>query len=187
MVDRRLIERYMGGCVLGDNFSWASTFFGRVSPPPPDPEVVGERWRDMWLERLEATPLLLETWLAHQRRDAYWKHGSVCEDYGAIECPVFAIGGWNDGYQNAIPRLLEGLHVPRIGVIGAWSHTYGFRGGPGPTVGVIQEFLRWWDHWLKGVDTGHHGRAHAARLLEGLRHLDRTRKNQGRNRSILDR
>jgi len=145
---------YMGGCVLGDNFSWASTFFGRVSPPPPDPEVVGERWREMWLERLEATPLLLETWLSHQRRDAYWKHGSVREDYAAIGCPVFAIGGWNDGYQNAIPRLLAGLQVPRIGVVGAWSHTFGFRGGPGPLVGVIQEFLRWWDHWLKDEDTG---------------------------------
>lgn len=145
---------YMGGCVLGDNFSWASTFFGRVSPPPPDPEVVGERWRDMWLARLEAAPLLLERWLSHQRRDAYWKHGSVREDYGAIACPVFAVGGWNDGYQNAIPRLLEGLRVPRIGVIGAWSHTYGFSGGPGPTVGVLQEFVRWWDHWLKDRDTG---------------------------------
>jgi|SRR5579871_3042931 len=145
---------YMGGCLLGDNFSWASTFFARVSSPPPDPRVVGDRWREVWLDRLEATPLLLETWLTHQRRDAYWKHGSVCEDYGAIRCPVFAIGGWNDGYQNAIPRLLAGLNVPRIGVIGAWSHTYGFEGGPGPTVGVLQEFLRWWDHWLKDKETG---------------------------------
>src|ERR1700687_3249812 len=116
---------YMGGCILGDNFSWASTFFGQVSPPPPDPEVVGERWRDMWLERLEGTPLLLGRWLSHQRRDAYCKHGSVCENYGDIQCPVFVIGGWNDGYQNAIPRLLEGLKVPRVGVVGAWSHTYG--------------------------------------------------------------
>src|SRR5579862_9026190 len=34
---------YMGGCLLGDNFSWASTFFARVSSPPPDPRVVGDR------------------------------------------------------------------------------------------------------------------------------------------------
>ncbi|ESX08325.1 hypothetical protein X768_22940 [Mesorhizobium sp. LSJC265A00] len=146
---------YMGGCVLGDNFSWSSTLFGRVSPPPPDPEVVGDGWREMWMKRLEATPMLLETWLSHQRRDAYWKHGSVCGDYGAIQCPVFAIGGWNDGYQNAIPRLLAGLKVPRLGLIGAWSHFYGFEdGGPGPMVGILQEFLRWWDHWLKDRETG---------------------------------
>ena len=25
---------------------------------------------------------------------------------------------------------------------------------PGPQIGFLQEMLRWWDHWLKGVDTG---------------------------------
>ena len=145
---------YMGGCVLGDNFSWATTFFSRVSPRAPDPDIVGERWKKMWLERLENTPLLLERWLQHQRRDDYWKHGSVCESYSDITCPVFAIGGWNDGYQNAIPRLLEHLSCPRIGVIGAWSHCYGFDGGPGPAIGALQEFLRWWDYWLKDIETG---------------------------------
>jgi hypothetical protein len=25
---------------------------------------------------------------------------------------------------------------------------------PGPAIGFLQEALRWWDHWLKGVDTG---------------------------------
>ena len=51
------------------------------------PAAVGERWREMWLERLEATSRWSDTWLAHQRRDDYWKHGSVCEDYAAIEVP----------------------------------------------------------------------------------------------------
>ena len=25
---------------------------------------------------------------------------------------------------------------------------------PGPAIGFLQEALRWWDHWLKGIDTG---------------------------------
>jgi uncharacterized protein len=25
---------------------------------------------------------------------------------------------------------------------------------PGPTIGFLQETVRWWDHWLKGRDTG---------------------------------
>ncbi|MFZ0720729.1 MAG: CocE/NonD family hydrolase, partial [Xanthobacteraceae bacterium] len=25
---------------------------------------------------------------------------------------------------------------------------------PGPQIGFLQEILRWWDHWLKGIDTG---------------------------------
>jgi predicted acyl esterase len=55
---------------------------------PPDPALVGDSWRAMWLERLQNIPLFQENWLRHQRRDAYWKHGSVCEDYAAIQCPV---------------------------------------------------------------------------------------------------
>jgi predicted acyl esterase len=106
------------------------------------------------LERLEKTPSYIEPWLYHQRRDAYWKHGSVCEDFSAITIPVFAVGGWADGYTNAIPRLLAGLSGSRKGLIGPWAHNYPEVGSPGPAIGFLQESLRWWDHWLKGIDTG---------------------------------
>jgi putative CocE/NonD family hydrolase len=108
----------------------------------------------MWLERLANVPLFFELWLQHQRRDAYWMHGSVCEDYQAIQCPVYAVGGWTDAYKNAIPRLLERLTVPRKGLIGPWAHGYPHFALPGPQIGFLQEMLRWWDYWLKGIDTG---------------------------------
>jgi uncharacterized protein len=145
---------YIGGSVLAAKMlPWASTMLG-LNALPPDPEVVGERWRAMWLERLERTPPFVETWLAHQRRDAYWRHGSVCEDFSAITCPVYAVGGWADPYSNAIPRLLAGLACPRKGLIGPWAHQYPQSGVPGPAIGFLQECLRWWDYWLKDVDTG---------------------------------
>jgi len=144
---------HMGGCLLGDNLSWASVMFA-FNSLPPDPETVGERWRAMWLERLEGSGLWLETWLQHQRRDEYWQHGSVCEDYGAIRCPVYAVSGWADGYSNAVFRLLAGLEVPRKGLIGPWAHKYPHIGMPGPAIGFLQECLRWWDRWLKGIETG---------------------------------
>ncbi len=144
---------YMGGAKLDAGFGWASFIFSDICHPP-DPALVGERWKAMWLERLDALPLFLERWLTHQRRDAYWRHGSVCEDFSAIQCPVYAIGGWTDGYTNAIPRLLEHLSVPRKGLIGPWAHAYPHFALPGPQVGYLQETLRWWDFWLKGLDTG---------------------------------
>ncbi len=142
---------YMGGCLLGDNLSWASTMFAYNSLPP-DPKCVGERWRDMWFERLSGSGLWLDTWLRHQHRDEYWKHGSVCEDFSAIRCPVMAVSGWADGYSNAVFRLLEGLTVPRLGLVGPWSHRYPHLGVPGPAIGFLQEALRWWDRWLRGED-----------------------------------
>jgi putative CocE/NonD family hydrolase len=144
---------HMGGCLLGDNLSWASTMFA-FNSLPPDPQMVGERWRAMWLERLEGSGLWLEKWLRHQRRDAYWRHGSVCEDWDAIQCPVMAVSGWADGYTNSVFRLLAGLKVPRLGLVGPWSHKYPHQGVPGPAIGFLQECLRWWDQWLKGEQTG---------------------------------
>ena len=121
---------------------------------PPDPAIVGDRWRDMWRERLEGSGLWIETWLRHQRRDEYGKPASVSENYSDIQCPVFAVGGWADGYTNAVFRLMEHLEVPRKGLIGPWGHKYPHLGVPGPAIGFLQEVVRWWDHWLKGIDTG---------------------------------
>ena len=145
---------YIGGCVLAhDMLVWSSRMLA-INALPPDPRIVGERWREMWLDRLAHTPPYIETWLAHQRRDDYWRHGSVCEDYAAIACAVYAIGGWMDGYVNAVPRLLAGLPGPRKGLIGPWAHTWPEHGAPAPAIGFLQEALRWWDYWLKGIDTG---------------------------------
>ena len=144
---------YMGGCLLGDNLSWASVMFAK-NACPPDPELVGDRWRSMWKQRLEANRPWLLDWLSHQHRDAYWRHGSVCEEYGDIACPVMAVSGWADGYSNAVFRLMERLRVPRLGLIGAWSHRYPHEGTPGPAIGFLQEAVRWWDRWLRDAENG---------------------------------
>ena len=144
---------YMGGCLLGDNLSWASTMFDQ-NTHPPDPALVGEKWHDMWMERLEKSGLWIETWMRHPHRDAYWQHGSVCQDYAAIVCPVMAVSGWADGYSNAVFRLMEHLSVPRKGLLGPWSHKYPHLGVPGPAIGFLQEVRAWWDRWLKGIENG---------------------------------
>jgi uncharacterized protein len=144
---------YAGGCLLNDNVDWGTTFFSLL-PRSPDPALVGDRWREIWLRRLEATVEPIGLWMRHQRRDAFWKHGSVCEDYGRIQCAVLAVGGWLDGYSNAIPRMLEHLRSPRRGIIGPWAHMYPHMAVPGPGIGFLQLAVRWWRHWLKGEDTG---------------------------------
>ena len=144
---------YKGGCLLGENLGWSATMFG-YSSRPPDPALVGDRWRAMWLQRLETEPLLAIPWLEHPHRDAYWKHGSVCEDIGAIDAAVLAVGGWNDAYTNAVPRLVASVQSPVKGIIGPWAHKYPHFAVPEPRIGFLQEALRWWDQWLKGIDTG---------------------------------
>ncbi len=145
---------YMGGCLLNDTMDWGSAFvtYGAL---PPDPEMVGERkWRAMWRARLEGLELYPALWMKHQRRDAFWKHGSVIENLDAIECPVLAVSGWVDGYTSAVYELVENLRAPCKGILGPWGHKYPHLGVPGPAIGFLQECNRWWDQWLKGIDTG---------------------------------
>ncbi|MER9107743.1 CocE/NonD family hydrolase [Mesorhizobium sp. M0518] len=145
---------YKGGCLLIENFGWASTMLS-YSSRPPDPLLAGDnRWRDLWLTRLENQSFLAPLWLKHQHRDAYWKRGSICEDFSAVKAAVLSIGGWHDGYRNTVSHLASNIEAPVKGIIGPWIHKYPHYAGPKPAIGFLQEALRWWDRWLKSVETG---------------------------------
>lgn len=146
---------YKGGCLLNENMGWGATMLS-YSSRPPDPALVGEKWRDMWLDRLENEPYLPALWLRHQHRDAYWKRGSVCEDFSRIKAATLAVGGWGDAYKNAVSRLVEGIkpYAPVKGIVGPWIHKYPHFAVPKPAIGFLQEALRWWDRWLKDEKTG---------------------------------
>jgi predicted acyl esterase len=153
-VDRYLGDvHYTGGCLNEENLEWGAYFF-TMNGFPPDPRIVGaDRWRHLWRDRIDHAGFAPADWLEHQRRDAFWKQGSVAEDYDAIEVPVLAVSGWADGYTDAVFDLVEHVEVCR-GIVGPWGHKYPNDGVPGPAIGFLQEATRWWDQWLRGVDTG---------------------------------
>ncbi|MCX7564765.1 CocE/NonD family hydrolase [Sulfitobacter sp. F26169L] len=158
---------YKGGCLLNENLGWGATMWS-YSSRAPDP-ALRENWREMWLDRLENEPFLPSVWLRHQRRDAYWQHGSVSEDYSKLKAKVLAVGGWGDSYKNAVPQLVEALDDAK-GIVGPWVHKYPHFAAPEPRIGFLQEALRWWDHWLKGVDTGvQDDPDYRAYLMDGVR------------------
>ncbi|PAQ08910.1 CocE/NonD family hydrolase [Mesorhizobium temperatum] len=148
---------YTGGMIMEDAFgiAWGLRYPASCASPP-DPAIVGDRWRDMWMERLNNLDFYTANWLTHQHRDAFWKQGSISEDYGSIQCPVYAVTGWYDAYRRTVPRMLANLKCPRKGLVGPWGHQYPNDGGPGPGPAIdwLAESLRWWDHWLKDIDTG---------------------------------
>ena len=145
---------YMGGCLLGSEMlQWSSTFLA-YNGRPPDPAVLGERWRQVWLERLEETEPWGQRWLEHPLRDDYWKQGSACESLSSMISPIFMVGGWADPYSDSVLRFVEAYRGPCLGLIGPWAHQYPHDALPGPSIGFLQECLRWWNHWLKGVNTG---------------------------------
>ena len=142
---------YKGGCLLNDNFWWGNIMLAYQSRAI-DSDIKPETWKEETLKRLDEMPLWPQLWMEHPTRDDYWKHGSVCEDYSAINVPVFAIDGWADAYTNTVLTLMEGLSVPRTAWIGPWAHVFAHDGYPGPAVNFLGEAVKWWDKWLRGID-----------------------------------
>lgn len=144
---------YYMGCMVGQTLGWAAIMFG-FNTRPPDPDLVGEGWKSLWLDRLENAPHYLERWFEHQHNDEYWQNNSADQDFEAIDIPVYAISGHVDCWPNTVSRLLQNLSSPVRGLQGAWCHRYPHMGIPGPTVDFLSDALRWFDHWMKGKNNG---------------------------------
>ena len=144
---------YIGGALGLTDLQWGLSFKS-VMALPPDPAIVGDRWRQMWQQRLDATPNILETWLSHEKNDSYWQRGSVSGDYARIKCPIYIVDGWVDTYVNSVTRVLAHVKSPRKALIGPWSHNTPQSVSPGPGLDWAYEEVRWWKQWLAGEPTG---------------------------------
>ena len=138
---------YFPGCLYDQAIGWAAVLFG-FSTRPPNPDIVGNRWRELWLQRLQETPFYLEQWLQAKSVD------SARAVAAAIEIPVYSVGGFADSWPNTPTRLLAQSSAPRKALIGPWAHGFPHFVAPGPRIGFLQEAVRWFDHWLKDNDTG---------------------------------
>lgn len=146
---------YPGGCLSGI-FMFCNYGPGMLALTfsPPDLDVVGERWIEMWRQRLENNSPWLLNWMKNQTDSQYWKEKSLNPDFGRVRCPTFLIGGWFDAYPASALRVFSKLKVPKKVLIGPWTHMRMDEALPGPQVDYVSQCLRWFDHWLRGMDTG---------------------------------
>ncbi len=120
-----------------------------ILPAPPDYVIDEAYFRD----RFDTEPWLLK-YKRQQRDGPFWNRASLDSDYSSINIPTFVIGGWYDGYRDSVPRMLEKLDAPVKGMVGPWAHTWPNLPYPEPGIEWRHEAVRWFDHWLKGEDTG---------------------------------
>jgi len=101
--------------------------------------------------RMDAAPWSLD-YFRHQRDGAFWRAPlGRLED---IHIPCFLIGGFQDGYRDSIPRMLERVPAPVHAWLGPWNHDHPDTSIYGPRLEWRAEAVRWFEHWLKGVDNG---------------------------------
>ena len=144
---------YMGGAMMHDNHEWASYMWAWLSQPP-DPAVVGRRWKRQWGQRIGKADFWFKHWVSHATRDSYWQRASVRDHYDRVKVPVYILSGWEDGYKNPVDQVFRGLSAlgkPAVGMLGPWGHSYPFNGVPGPIINWLPYIVEhWWDKWLKG-------------------------------------
>ena len=78
---------YFGGCVLATDMLHWSTCMAAYVRPAARPGRGRRGLARPWRERLDAMEPWVATWLAHQRRDEYWRQGSACEHHAEIDMP----------------------------------------------------------------------------------------------------
>lgn len=120
-----------------------------ILPGAPD-FVIDENY---FKNRFETTPWLLQ-YKRQQRDGPFWDRASLNTDYSKINIPVFVIGGWYDGYRDAVFRMAQNLKSPVKALIGPWNHTFPNWAEPPPAIEWRSDAVRWFDQWLKGKDTG---------------------------------
>jgi uncharacterized protein len=138
---------FPGGAMVMINNQWAlGMLVDNATPGAPDYDVNSKASLDRW-----NTPPWLQIYLRHQVDGPYWQHGSLWPDYTRLTTPTFMAGGYLDKYQNFVPRIMKNSPAVTKGVLGPWHHAMTW---PGPVIDWNALMVRWFDHWLKGHDTG---------------------------------
>ncbi len=104
-------------------------------------------------DRFDVPPWKIEQ-LRHQQDGPFWRRPSILGKYERFRIPALLIAGWYDGYRDSVPRMLEHVRSPVKAIVGPWAHAWPHSAVPGPAIEWRREAVRWWDHWLKGIDTG---------------------------------
>lgn len=105
------------------------------------------------------------SWIEHPTQDAYWEPAAFLDKLEHVNLPVFHQSGWYDG--DGIGTKLNYLRMASHGhahqklTLGPWGHTdtatrtAGDRDfGESAIIDLQRDYLRWFDHWLKGIDNG---------------------------------
>ncbi len=106
----------------------------------------------------------------HTAYDDYWRESDPATRYEDVEVPVSHVGGWYDKFIGATLQSFTGIRARARSakarqwqklIIGPWTHggaapeTDTVKFGPAATQGDGRASrLRWFDYWLKGIDTG---------------------------------
>ncbi len=127
-----------------------------------------------WGERLKSGAPYLAEYLQHGTFDSYWAQTDLRPKFGEVDAPMFHVGSWYDVFQYDTLTMFSGLRAKARTeqarcaqhlLMGPWAHLLPYSIPNSKGTGEI-DFgaeaaielhtlqLRWFDHFLKGIDNG---------------------------------
>lgn len=153
----------------------------RVLAPAPTPwaaPLSPEAYRRLplmtWATLLEPVARYLTAYLQHPEDGPAWWALNVARRHGDIDVPMYHVTSWYDIFlHGGIANFCglraharsEGARAAQKLLVGPWAHLFPYTSptstgtgdvdfGPAALVDLHEIQLRWFDHWLKGRDTG---------------------------------
>jgi predicted acyl esterase len=120
---------------------------------PPDPDLLGPRWAEVWQQRLDGSAPWSLAYLRNLQDGPFWESRLLRGHEEQVTAATFLIGGWCDWYPDDMLGVYSRLRCPKRALIGPWTHNYPENGWPLPRINDRYECLRWFDRHLKGKDT----------------------------------
>jgi putative CocE/NonD family hydrolase len=165
---------------LGGTFFLSSVWWARVVH---DMSTLGSGGEKLdWMAKLATLPLtdldkafgiepsFLDDWLAHPPHDPWWEPQSYQKNFAEMDVPALHVSGWYDGDQPGAPMNYVGMRAhakserARTGqqlLFGPWTHLFNTASrigtldfGKDALIDLDSVTLRWFDHYLKGIDNG---------------------------------
>lgn len=149
-----------------------------AAPTPWAPPLSPEAYRRLplmaWGKQLEPVARYLTDYLQNPEDGAYWRQINVERQHGQVAMPMYHVTSWYDIFLHGGLANFSGLRRQAMNetarsaqklLIGPWAHLFPYTSptstgtgdidfGPAALIDLHEVQLRWFDHWLKGIDTG---------------------------------
>lgn len=92
-------------------------------------------------------------YLLHPQEDDFWRPRSMKYKYDKIKVPVYFKCGWAPQGRWSAP-VFNAMNSKELDVYKRCGVMEGYNGMELPYRFMNEEMLRWYDYWMKGIDTG---------------------------------
>jgi putative CocE/NonD family hydrolase len=168
---------YTGGAFgLGTNMTWGTEMLRPTEGEGAGVDTDNWNWDEAyrrlplstWDENIGYRVQFMRDWIAHPTFDEYWKQASVLDRLDEVDLPNITLSGWYDIFlSQALEHVTTVRNTSRSDlarrnqyvVVGPWAHGPNWMAGErdfGNDAEIDEGELsdKWFDHWLKGEDSG---------------------------------